>query len=210
VSDTGVGIGKHELTKIYLPFYTTKDKKMGTGLGLSMAFNIIEKHKGFIDVYSEKNLGSSFNIFLPINSEHEVDSHSVEIKSKVVGNGVILIVDDDDSIRNTTKELLTQIGYEVLTASDGQEGIEVFTQHKERISAVILDMVMPKLSGKEVFWKMKTVDPSVKVILVSGFKQDERIQALMDMGITSFVQKPYTMEKITQILSTTLSQENGA
>jgi two-component system cell cycle sensor histidine kinase/response regulator CckA len=211
VADTGVGINKTDLLKIYVPFYSTKETKQGTGLGLSMVFNIMDKHNGFIDVCSEAGVGSTFNLFLPVYQGSQIEKSTSDKESNLKGDGVILIIDDDDSIRETTKELLVSLGYEVLTAMDGSEGVDVFKSNHSDITTVILDMVMPKLSGKETFLEIKKISLDAKVILVSGFQHDERIQDLMEMGIKAFVQKPFTIEHITEaITQVTQSDKMGS
>jgi len=201
VSDTGVGIGKQELSKLYVPFYTTKDKAHGTGLGLSMVFNIVKEHDGFIDVYSEKGIGSSFNVFLPKFTGSQQMLSPEESVVEIKGQGVVLVIDDDDAVRETTKMVLSEFGYEVLTAKDGLEGIERFMASREPPAFVILDLVMPRLSGRETYQQLLRLNPHIKVILVSGFKQDERIQELMEMGLRHFLHKPFSIDKLINTIS---------
>jgi len=199
-SDNGVGIEKKNLAKIFEPFFTTKAKGSGTGLGLAMVYNIIRSHKGFIDVYSEVNLGTSFNIFLP-----QITDDNSLLKNDctdliVEGTGLILIVDDEEVMRNLAKEILTTCGYEYLFAENGEEAIEIYKANKDKIKLVLLDMVMPKKSGKEAYDEIVKINPKVKVLLSSGFRQDDRVQKLLDLGIDGFIQKPYTLTNLSKIV----------
>ncbi|MCK5076325.1 MAG: cache domain-containing protein, partial [Calditrichia bacterium] len=197
IKDTGIGIKKEYLPKIFTPFFSTKDKGKGTGLGLSMVYSIIKQHRGFIDVYSEENTGSTFNVFLPVllkNSQH-VDIEIMEEKIPK-GEGLILIIDDEDILRETANSILNELGYDVLIADNGIKGIEIFKENHKKINAVLLDMIMPKLSGKETYIELKKIKNDVKVLLASGFKQDERVQETIQLGVNGFIQKPYTLRKI--------------
>ncbi|MCP4136857.1 MAG: response regulator [bacterium] len=201
VKDTGIGIDANTIPKIFNPFFTTKDKGEGTGLGLSMVYNIIKQHNGFIDVYSEVGLGSSFIIYLPVFEEDEKISE-VETKKEIPhGEGLILIVDDEEIMRYTAREILKECGYNVILAENGMRGVEVFENNYKEIKAVLLDMVMPKMSGKEAYIRMKEIDPDVRVLLASGFKQDERVEAVLDLGVNGFLQKPYTLAKLAEAIN---------
>jgi len=200
VKDTGVGMDMTTVAKIFNPFFTTKNKGEGTGLGLSMVYNIIKMHEGFIDVYSEPGNGTLMKIYLPaLSHELTVDAGEHVKTEPSKGEGLILIVDDERAMRSTAGEILTTIGYSVMTARNGLEGVDAFRKHHEEIDAVLLDMAMPEMSGKEAFLKMKEIDPNVKVILTSGFRQDERVEDLMKRGVKVFIQKPYTYEKLTEV-----------
>jgi len=198
ISDTGIGIPKEALEKIFNPFYTTKKKGVGTGLGLAMVNNIIKQHKGFIQVYSEVGYGTNFNLYLPV---HKGDSDSFATAKEVyiyTGEGVILVVDDDKVIRRSTKAMLETCGYQVILAHDGVEGVEVLKKRHKEIDLVILDMVMPKLSGNETFIKMKKIQKDVKVLLNSGFRRDNHVEDALRRGAKGFLKKPYTLEKLSE------------
>lgn len=201
VHDTGVGMCHDTISRIFEPFFTTKDAKAGTGLGLSMVFNIVKQHGGFIHIYSEPQIGSTFNVFFP-KKKAQVKGEREEFTETVVrGEGTILIVDDEDIVRELAKEMLESCGYRTLEAQDGKEGVERFKQWHDEIDAVLLDLAMPQMSGREAFFAMQEFDPEVKVLLASGFKQDSRVQELLDNGILGFIQKPYTISKISHKLA---------
>jgi PAS domain S-box-containing protein len=202
VSDTGVGIDSQQIEKIFDPFYTTKGNKGGSGLGLSMVYSIIRQHNGFIDVYSEKGIGSSFNIYLPAAvTDAAPSSVSAQEIIKNCGQGkLILIIDDEEIMRNVSRNSLEEYGYSVLLAEDGEEGLKIFNEKHKEISAVLLDMIMPKMSGIDVYRKMRIIDNDVRVLLTSGFRQNEIIEKFLQEINSGFIRKPYSIEKlITEI-----------
>lgn len=205
VSDTGVGMETKTVSKIFDPFFTTKEQGKGTGLGLAMVYSIVRQLNGFIDVYTEKGLGSTFNVYLPLldrgEEAHPAGPEAVAVK----GEGLVLVVDDDEIVRETAREILQLVGYEVVTAVDGREGVECYRQQHARIKAVLLDMVMPVMGGKEAFLEMKKVDPSVRALLVSGFRQSERVDEILSLGVRKFLQKPYTLESLTRAIREVLA-----
>jgi PAS domain S-box-containing protein len=204
VQDTGTGMDSKTVAKIFDPFFTTKEKGKGTGLGLSMVYNIVQQHKGFIDVYSEVGHGTTFSVYLPSIEAVQENSVCPEELKLTHGEGLILVVDDEAIMRELAQEILTECGYQVLLAENGEEGVDVFRKEHERISMVLLDMVMPKKSGKEAFIEMKNIDPKVKVLLASGFRQDSRVEDIMKIGLSGFIQKPYTIERLSEAIRETI------
>jgi len=198
VGDSGVGIDNNTLSKIFIPFFSTKEKGRGTGLGLAMVYNIVHHFDGFIEVYSEVGTGSTFNLYLPVLSTDDMITRSIQKFLIPKGEGTILIVDDEDLVRSTAKSILTKCGYTVLTATNGENGVEIYNEYKHEIKAVLLDLVMPKKSGEKAYLEMKKINPQVKVLLSSGFRQDERVDLAISYGISGFIQKPYTLEKLSQ------------
>lgn len=200
VQDTGIGMDTKTVAKIFDPFFTTKAKDKGTGLGLAMVYNIVQQHGGFIDVYSEIGQGSTFSVYLPVfedSSQEMVLDIGAEL---IIGKGLVLVVDDEAMIRHTAKEILETCGYSVLLATDGQEGLDIFRRHHREISVVLLDMLMPKMSGKETYLEIKKIDPNLKVLFSSGFKQDERVEEVLQLGVQGFVQKPYTLHVLSSAI----------
>jgi PAS domain S-box-containing protein len=207
VSDSGVGIDSGTITKIFDPFFTTKSEQKGTGLGLAMAYHIIQQHKGFLEVHSELGQGTTFKIFLP--QIERIEDYSEELKQQeqlTRGSGLILVVDDEKNLRETSREILTSCGYDVILAENGVHGVEVFSKKYRDIDMVLLDMVMPNMSGKDAYIEMKKIYPNVKVLLTSGFKQDERVKKVLELGVNGFIQKPYSIfdlsRKISEIITT--------
>ena len=199
VKDTGVGMNSVTISNIFNPFFTTKKKGEGSGLGLSMVYNIIKQHDGFIDVYSEPGFGSKFNIYLPALTDDKITGINHDIKQeRLRGEGLILIIDDEKAIRKTASDILKTCGYSVMEAKNGLEGVNIYKENKNSIKAVILDMIMPEMSGKEAYLLLKEINPDIKVILTSGFQYDNRVQEVIQLGISAFLQKPYTIYTLSK------------
>lgn len=197
VSDSGVGMSPAVLQKIFEPFFTTRAK--GTGLGLAMVYNIVQYHSGFIDVYSEEGRGSTFNVYLPAlaASAHPPAPPPPAGPAVVRGQGLVLVADDDEVMRSTAADFLSVCGYGVLTAADGRECVETYQRRMAEIDAVLLDMVMPVLSGHDAYLQLLALNPNVKVLLCSGFKQDQRVVDILSLGAVGFVQKPYSLSDLS-------------
>jgi len=197
-SDTGVGIHPDYINKIFDPFFSTKESEFGTGLGLAMVYNIIHQHNGFITVYSESGAGSTFNIYLPELAAADEISSQAEDLCVEKGEGLILVIDDEETVRFIAENLLRECGYKVILAESGRKGVEIFRKMKDEIKAVLLDMAMPGMSGKEVYPELKKIRPDVKVLLASGFRQDGRVQETLALGIEDFIQKPYSLAELSR------------
>lgn len=198
IQDTGIGMSDEVMLKMFDPFFTTKEKFDGTGLGLTMVYNIIHQHHGFIDVYSEVGKGTIFKLYFPVTTcRLNIEKPNEEYDHVLTGHGKILVVDDEEIIRNTAKEILENCGYEVLLAPDGEIGIKLFKENDD-IEVVLLDMSMPKLSGKETLIELKKIRSSIKVLMASGFKDDVRMKECFEFGIAGFIQKPYSMNELAK------------
>ncbi|HOT45790.1 MAG TPA: PAS domain S-box protein [Spirochaetota bacterium] len=198
VCDTGVGMDPDTKKRIFEPFFTTKQKDSGTGLGLAMAYGIIKQHQGFIDVYSEPGKGSTFTIYIPRLSEAAGVTAAEKRNGIVQGRGLILVVDDEEAILRVAKGMLGQFGYEVLTAKNAAEGIDLYRAENGRISAVILDLSMPGMSGLEAYDRMKEINPGIRALLTSGLMEDDHMARSREKGIRGFVQKPYSAEELSR------------
>lgn len=205
VADTGTGIDMETQSKIFDPFFTTKDVGKGTGLGLYIVHSIVTNHGGYINLYSEPLRGTQFNIYLPVSGVTEPEAVSDEEDLK--GSGTLLVIDDESDVRELCKDLLTTLGYTILLADSGSAGINVYREKKDEISLVILDMIMPKMGGREVFQKLKMINPEVKILLCSGFGQNgfAGIEELLRKGAVQFVQKPFSRHAIGLALKKALS-----
>ena len=199
VTDTGVGMDKATQERIFEPFFTTKEMGRGTGLGLASVYGIIKNHGGFINVYSEKGEGATFNIYLPA-SEREVIEEKKPAGDTLRGTETVLFVDDEDMIIEVAEELLEQLGYKVLTARSGKEAIETYEKNKEQIDIAILDMIMPDMSGGETYDKLKEINPDIKVLLASGYSLNGAATEILDRGCNGFIQKPAKMRELSQKL----------
>lgn len=206
ISDSGVGMTSTELSNIFNPFFTTKGKGIGTGLGLTMAYNIVQQHGGFIVPSSEMGVGTVFKIYLPCGDLCEIkDNENQNALDLPQGSGLILVVDDESILLDITSAMLKESGYDVLTAHDGIEALDIFQKKHKELAGVLLDMVMPNLSGLETFKKIQMINPDVKVFLMSGFKHDHRVQSLLDRGVCNFIQKPFTIKELSKMLHRQLS-----
>jgi PAS domain S-box-containing protein len=196
VTDTGVGIDKEIIERIFEPFFTTKEVGKGTGLGLASVYGIIKNHNGIIRVYSEKDYGASFNIYLPASDlEEPVDT---EVNSELLkGNENILLVDDEEGTILVEKLMLEELGYTVFPVRSGRQAIDLYKENITSFDLVALDMIMPEMSGKETFDELKKVNPNVRVILVSGYGLSKPIQELMRSGCMGFIQKPFDIVQLS-------------
>jgi len=204
VSDTGVGISAENLERIFDPFFTMKTQGKGTGLGLSMVFGIVKNHGGCVDVQSEAGAGSVFRIFLPESPEDAQKKKAAMDEALPRGRGRILLVDDQEPVREVAKDMLEALGYEVITADDGLEGVSRYRDLWREIDLVILDMVMPNMSGGDCFRRMREINPKARVVLSSGYSMDGSIQEVMNEGILAFIQKPYRLEELSRVVGTTV------
>lgn len=200
IADTGVGMNKKTLERIFEPFFTTKKNTpvKGSGLGLTMVYNIIRDHGGFIDVKSELNSGSVFHVYMPVIEQACDDTARVPENKVFQGTGLVLVIDDEEVMRITIKKMLQAAGYQVILAENGEEGINTFREKHSSISGVILDMAMPRKSGRDVFYELKKIDKAVKVLLATGYRHDERSEEILQSGVKGFIQKPFTLYELTE------------
>ncbi len=200
VQDDGVGMDGQTRARVFEPFFTTKEKGHGTGLGLAMAYSIVRQHHGFIDVHSEPGRGSTFRVCLPACADERLEGRPAGDQPIPFGSGLVLVVDDEPYVQQMACDMLRQCGYEVATAGDGEEAVQLFRERHPEVRAVLLDMNMPRLSGRDAFLRMQEIDPGVRVVLSSGFREDDRVQSVLNLGIRSFLPKPYTLEKLARAI----------
>jgi len=208
VEDTGTGMSDDVVERIFDPFFTTKEVGKGTGLGLSTTITIVKSHGGFLNVYSEPAKGSRFCIYLPA-TDNGSRSVTEDPGSKYpVGNGeLILLVDDEENVREITKATLEKFKYRVVTATDGTDAIGVFVQHKDEIDVVLTDMAMPFLDGPGMIRAIRRSKPDVKVVAMSGLVNAEQKVELDSLSVSSFLTKPFTAEKLLTTLAGILKSD---
>jgi CheY-like chemotaxis protein len=196
VADSGIGITSEVLDRIFEPFFTTKE--VGTGLGLSTVLGIVKAHGGFINVESELNRGSCFQIYLPALANSEAEQHA-ERAAVADGRGrLVLVVDDELAVRQITKESLEAYNYRVLLASDGVEAIATYVQEYAQIAVVLLDMMMPHLDTPATMRALQRINPAVKMIVMSGLATNQA--AIAGQGAQDFLTKPFTTADLLQVL----------
>jgi PAS domain S-box-containing protein len=196
VTDTGEGIDEKIKDKIFDPFFTTKKFGRGAGLGLAMVYGIIKGHGGMINVDTSPGQGTTFNIYLPASQQAVVQE--IAAPAKIVGGTeTILVVDDEGMVLKVCGELLESIGYRVLTVESGQEALDVYMEHGKEIDLVILDMIMPGMSGAETFDRLRGMNPDIRVLLSSGYSMNSEAKHIMDQGCNGFLQKPFLLERLS-------------
>lgn len=198
VSDTGSGIPKEIQEKVFEPFFTTKEKGKGTGLGLSMIYGTVRNHEGMIKLTSDKCRGTSFKLYFPVTVE------SGSVKKGMIhhfkGKGVVLLVDDEELMLAAGSNILKSMSYEVITAGDGVEALELYTQNKDKIHIAIVDLIMPRMNGIDLFKELQRISPDLQVILTSGFSNEQTMNELVAAGAAGVIYKPYSASDLAVLL----------
>ncbi|MDX8390347.1 MAG: response regulator [Mariprofundaceae bacterium] len=198
VSDDGCGMDEDVLVKLFEPFFTTK--LAGSGLGMSTVMGVVGAHAGTVTVYSEKGKGSRLRVLLPISTPETDVSNGLKVRDTWQGNGTILIIDDEESLRMTIKSMLESCGFSVLLAETGIEGLERFSEHRDSIVAVIVDLTMPGLDSHAICERLLKLDSEVRLILSSGYQHDQVRGDFSDLEVADFIQKPYSITRLRQQL----------
>ncbi len=208
VSDTGTGISPEAMDHLFEPFFTTKSVGKGTGLGLAQVYGIVELHHGYIGVKTEAGKGSSFNVYLPIPvKEQEETLHTKETPTASEGTGeTILLVEDGDKLRDLAKLVLESLGYQVLAAMNGQEALKVY-KSAERVDLVITDIMMPRMGGEELMQELRKLNPDLKGLALTGYALKEEREKLKQVGIVDFIQKPFNIDTIADVIRRILDAE---
>jgi two-component system, cell cycle sensor histidine kinase and response regulator CckA len=204
VSDSGVGMDEKTRLRIFEPFFTTKAMGRGTGLGLASVYGIIKNHAGYIEVTSKPGQGTSFQIYLPATDAKDgatADGAATESG----GRKRILVVDDEAMVLEVCRDMLEKLGYAVLAVDSGEKAVDLVSRNDKKIDLVLLDIIMPGLSGGETFDRLKSVKPDLKILLASGYSLDTKATAIMNRGCDGFIQKPYTLKNLTEKIQSILN-----
>jgi two-component system, cell cycle sensor histidine kinase and response regulator CckA len=198
LSDTGQGMDEETVEHIFEPFFTTKAIGRGTGLGLAMVHGIVKQHNGHITVYSEVGKGTTFRVYLPAvpsGVEPDVEANGI---MPVFGTETVLLVDDEEFVRELGTRILTKHGYTMIEAANGREALDLFKKESSKISLVILDLIMPEMGGTECLKELLKIDPQVNVLVASGYSADASVKETIQMGAKAFVPKPFRVNELLQ------------
>jgi two-component system, cell cycle sensor histidine kinase and response regulator CckA len=204
ITDTGMGMDEKTRERIFDPFFTTKGIGKGTGLGLAMVYGIVRGHGGIINVESEPGQGTTFSIRLPASEKAIVSEKTISDKI-MKGTETVLLVDDEPMVLAVSKDMLESLGYRVYTAGTGQEAIAIYTEKRDQIDLVILDMIMTGISGGETFDRLREINPGIRVLLSSGYSVNGQAQEILDRGCLGFLQKPFSLEALSRKIRGTLN-----
>lgn len=207
VSDTGHGMENEVLEHIFEPFYTTKKQGEGTGLGLAMVFGIVKSHGGHIVCYSEPGIGTTFKIFFPVIQMPGKAEVMTTLIIPASGTETVLLVDDEEHIRDLGKKILSRAGYQVIAACNGIEAIEAYRDKKDQISLVVLDLIMPQMGGRQCLEELLKIDPKVRVVVASGFSVDDLARGGLEARVGGFVSKPYRMTEMLKVVREVLDSD---
>jgi len=202
VTDTGSGIDQKTQKKIFEPFFTTKEIGKGTGLGLAGVYGCVRSHDGSVSVSSKPNCGATFTILLPLaNADAPAAGGAVASDQPIRGTGHVLVVDDEDSVREFVRTSLQNLGYTVSTCPDGAEGIDYYREHHQEIDLIILDLIMPRMSGQDAFGEIKRIDANAKVLVSSGFSHTQATRQMLDKGALGLLSKPFQITELAQAVA---------
>jgi len=207
-SDTGVGMDPDTRDRIFEPFFTTKERGKGTGLGLATVYGIVKQHDGYIWVYSEPGMGTTFNLYLPLADISALEKMArQDAVTELRGSETIMVVDDELLIRNLAIKILTRHGFAVLEAPDGKACLDILRGHDGPLDLLLTDVVMPGMNGRELYGEVKTLFPGAKVLYMSGYTEDiVTHRGLLDAGIP-FVQKPFSLQTLSARVRSALQEE---
>jgi len=206
VADTGTGMDAETLERIFEPFFTTKEMGKGTGLGLATVYGVVKQHDGIINCESKPGHGTTFHLYLPADGGAPEEREAEEHNQARRGTETVLLAEDHDGLRQSAQEILEALGYRVLAASNGAEAVELFRKHSDRINVIVLDMVMPVLSGPDAYVQISAIRPGAKVIYTTGYVSEATTLAAMRQAGAPILQKPYTPKTLTHLIGKVLDR----
>ena len=209
VADNGIGIAQEDLDKIFDPFFTTKEVGKGSGLGLAMVYGIVQNSRGYVYVESDLDKGTVFDLLFKVAKDKDRRQSLRRLTPGLAGEETVLLVDDEPMVRDLGNEILCSYGYQVVLACDGLEALEIYESRGADIDLVVLDLLMPKLGGKDTLTGLRRLDPAIKVIICSGYgSRKNGLQQMMASGI-NVVQKPFKPEELVSTVRQVLDEETG-
>jgi len=200
IRDTGTGMGPDLLSRIFEPFFTTKQPGLGTGMGLSAVLGTVQSHGGSVDVQSSLGEGSTFTFRLPLATDQQ-QGEAVAVVKMQRGSGRVLVVDDESTVRLAVSRVLTHLGYMVHTCSSGAEATEYVAAHAREVDLVLLDLILPNMSGTAVLKRLRELKPDVRVVILSGFSDSQGVEELLAAGARAMVRKPFTAAELSQAIA---------
>jgi CheY-like chemotaxis protein len=206
LTDTGKGMDAETQKRIFEPFFTTKEPGKGTGLGMASVYGIVKHHRGAINVYSEVGRGTCIRVYLPLALSGTAVPESGPIRESTRGASRILVVEDEELVSEMVTEMLESLGYRVHLCRDGQDAVAFYRESWREVDLVILDLIMPRLGGKDTFAALRAINPGVGVLVSSGFSVEGEAQSLLDLGALGFLQKPYQKTELAQKLQEALGR----
>jgi CheY-like chemotaxis protein len=182
--------------RAFEPFFSTKPRDEGTGLGLSMVYGTVTNHGGKVEIESAPGKGTTVSVFMPRARSASVELRDSPVEAETLTEGTILLVDDEELVRRSARRVLEKIGFRVLEAVNGSEAVELVASERERISLVILDVIMPVMDGAEAFLRIRQIDPQIPVLVSSGYSREGKVDELLQRGASGFIEKPYDLAKL--------------
>lgn len=206
VTDTGIGMDRETCRKVFEPFFTTKDSERGTGLGLAGVYGVVQAHNGHVHLYSEPGNGTTVRVYLPsLYTPDDSKRFPLEKTELVRGTGRIMVIDDEPLILSACIDILQLLGYEAVGFLDGEKAISYFQKIPDGMDLVLVDMIMPQMSGRDLFRRIRALNPATKCILTTGHLYTSRVQEILDEGFVSFIEKPFPAAKLSQVVSNAIT-----
>jgi CheY-like chemotaxis protein len=204
-----MGMNEEVQEKVFEPFFSTKSVGEGSGLGLASVYGTMQLHDGGVNVFSAKGVGTTFNLYFPISTDHVADAGETNDRVMEKGEGTVVIVDDEEMITDMVSNLLSKCGYTVHAFCDGLEAIGWYEKHYLEADLIILDMIMPVIDGMECYERLKKINPDIKVIIASGYSKNNKVQKLINQGALSFIEKPFDKVSLSKIVARVIQKKQN-